>query len=176
MTLTHFPKTRLSQVIGRLGGVSRSDAVDEAKKQLESMREKSDEVIRASLTALEAIIFHPETKQGYSPAQMREILCLGDQIVTLAGTFDYVALDKATRSLCDVTDGLKRTKRNDIASIHVHLRAMQMLAPGMAALPSEHVDMLLSELAKIMNHHGFDRLSDSADRVAFEEASTAPAG
>jgi hypothetical protein len=59
----------------------------------------------------------------------------------------------------------------------VHLRAMQMLAPGMPALPPEHIDMLLSELAKIMNHHGFDRLSDSADRVAFEEASAAaPAG
>ena len=177
MTITHFPKTRLSQLIGRLGGVSRSDGVEEAKKQLESMREKGDEVIRTSLAALEAIIFHPELANAYSPAQMREILCLGDQIVTLAGTFDYVALDKATRSLCDVTDGLVRTKRNDIASIHVHLRAMQMLAPGTVALPPDHIEMLLSELAKIMNHHGFDRISDSAEGVAFEEASaTAPAG
>jgi hypothetical protein len=175
MTITHFPKTRLSQLIGRLGGVSRSDGVEEAKKHLESMREKADDVIRGSLASLETIIFHPQLPSTYSPAQMQEILCLADQIVTLAGTFDYVALDKATRSLCDVTDGLVRTKRNDVASIHVHLRAMQMLAPGTVALPPDHVDMLLSELAKIMAHHGFDKLSDSADGVAFEEVS-APAG
>jgi len=50
-----------------------------------------------------------------------------------------------------------------------------MLAPGTAALPPDHVEMLLSELAKIMNHHGFDRISDSADRIAFEEASAAAA-
>src|SRR4051812_35971034 len=123
VTLTLFPKTRLSELVGRLGGISRSDAIIEAKKQLESMRSQSDEVIETSINALEAVVYGPSHGDWYSTEQMQEILCLGDQIVTLAGTFEYTSLDKVTRSLCDVTDGLLRTKRRDIASIHVHMRA-----------------------------------------------------
>ena len=131
--LTHFPKTRLSELIGRLGGISREDAIEEAKIELRSMRGKSDEVILESVAALEEIILHPETGSAYSRKQMNEILQLADQIVTLAGTFGYTALDIATRSLCDVTDGLLRAKRNDIASIHVHIRAIRMVVPGRRA-------------------------------------------
>ena len=98
------------------------------------MRGKSDEEVILDLrsAALESIVYArlPEAVNAYSKNQMREILCLGDQIVTLAGTFSYDALDKAARSLCDVADGLVRTKRNDMASIHVHMRALRLLAPG----------------------------------------------
>jgi hypothetical protein len=170
--ITHFPKTRLSELIGRLGGISREDAVEKAKIELESMRGKSDEVILESVAALEEIILHPETGNAYSRKQMVEILQLADQIVTLAGTFGYVALDKATRSLCDVTDGLLRAKRNDIASIHVHIRAIRMVVPGAAPLPPEIVEQLLSELAKILAHYGFKGLSDAADKVSFEDAAS----
>jgi len=163
--LTHFPKTRLSELVGRLGGINRDDAVEAAKKQLESMRGKSDEVILKSMATLEEIVERPASAAAYSPAQMNEILALGDQIVTLAGTFSYEALDKATRSLCDVADGLARNKRNDVASIRVHMRAMRMLAPGATPLPPEHVAVMLAELAKILAHHGFTGLSADAGEI-----------
>ena len=160
--LTHFPKTRLSELVGRLGGINRNDAVEAAKAQLESMRGKADEVILTSMTTLEGLIYSPANNGAYSDEQLRTILELGDQIVTLAGTFSYDALDKAARSLCDVTDGLYRAKRNDIASIQVHMRAMRMVAPGVAPLPQEHVDKMLAELAKILAHHGLTELSEGA--------------
>jgi len=174
--LTHFPKTRLSELVGRLGGINRSDAVEQAKKQLETMRAKSDEVILASMTALEKVVYKPHSASAYSRAQMNEILALGDQIVTLAGTFSYEALDRATRSMCDVADGLARNKRDDVASIHVHMRAMRMLAPGATALPQEHVDMMLAELSKILTHHGFTGLSEGAAEIEEPDADSKPAG
>lgn len=160
--LTHFPKTRLSELVGRLGGINREDAVEAAKAQLESMRGKADEVILNSMTSLEAIVYAPENGAAYSGQQMRTILELGDQIVTLAGTFSYDALDKAARSLCDVTDGLSRAKRNDMASIQVHMRALRMVAPGAPQLTAENTEKLLAELAKILTHHGFTELSEGA--------------
>jgi hypothetical protein len=169
VAITHFPKTRLAELAGRLGGISRSDAIAEAKSQLEAMRSRSDDVIEASIGALEAIVYGPEHGDGYSTEQMGEILRLCDQIVTLAGTFDYGALDKVTRSLCDVTDGLLQAERHDAAPIHVHMRAMRMVSPSAPPLAPEEMDQMLSELTKILTHYGFDRLSDSADHVELEE-------
>ena len=45
------------------------DAIENAKKELESMRAKSDEVILESVAALEVIVLHPETSGAYSRSQ-----------------------------------------------------------------------------------------------------------
>lgn len=166
--LTHFPKTRLSELVGRFGGISRSDAIAEARKELEAMRHESDGVIEGSISLLEEIISAPAEKNRYSDPQLRQILCFCDQIVTLAGTFDYIALDKVTRSLCDVADGLLRTGRKDVASVQVHMRAMRMVSPKAPLLEQEQVDQMLFELGKILKHHGFTHLSDAADQAGLE--------
>ncbi|MGH6828244.1 MAG: hypothetical protein ACREFW_04985 [Rhizomicrobium sp.] len=171
--LTHFPKIRLSELVGRFGGVTRSDAVANARKELESLRNQSDEVIENSIEALEKLVYRPDRADRHSAAQMQQILVLGDQIVTLAGTFGYAALDQTTRSLCDVADGLLRTGRADVASVNVHMRAMRMVSPKAPQISSEQLETMLAELRKILAHHGFDQLSSSADKVSFED-STAP--
>src|SRR5579884_3993808 len=99
--LTHFPKIRLSELVGRFGGVSRGDAIAQAKQELEAMRGESDRVIEASIKSLEKIVYAPAKPDRYSDEQLKQILIIGDQIVTLAGTFGYGALDQTTRSLCD---------------------------------------------------------------------------
>jgi hypothetical protein len=169
--LTHFPKIRLSELVGRFGGVSRDEAIAHAKKELEAMRGESDQVIENSITALEAIVNAPAERNRYSDAQLKQVLVLCDQIITLAGTFDYGALDQTTRSLCDVADGLMRTKRTDIASVHVHMRAMWMVNPKAPPLGQDQIAMMLAELRKILAHHGFDQLSASADKISFEDVS-----
>ena len=168
--LTHFPKIRLTELVGRFGGVSRDEAIAQAKKELAAQRAEGNEVIEGSIKALEAIVYAPAAPNRYSEDQLKHILVLCDQIVTLAGTFEYVALDQTTRSLCDVADGLLRSKRPDIASIHVHMRAMQMVNPKAPPLKDEQIAVMLGELRKILAHHGFDQLSASADKVAFEDA------
>ena len=172
--LTHFPKLRLSELVGRFGGISRGDAIAQAKKELEAMRGESESVIEASIHAMEKIVYAPATRDRYSDAQLKQILVLCDQIVTLAGTFEYVALDQTTRSLCDVADGLLRTQRPDIASIHVHMRAMHMVNPKAPPLGEEQIAVMLAELRKILAHHGFDQISASADKISFEDVPAVP--
>lgn len=167
--LTHFPKIRITELVGRFGGISRQDAIDQARKELAGMRAESDDVIEGSIKALEAVVFTPAERSRYSDAQLVEILKLCDQIVTLAGTFEYSALDQTTRSLCDIADGLLRTKRPDVASIVVHMRAMRMVNPKAPPLGEEQVQTMLAELRKILAHHGFDQLSASADKISFED-------
>ncbi len=167
--MTYFPRTKLSEAVGGFGGVARDDAVEGALKQLESMRGESDAVIGTSIAALERTAQAPEQKNAYSADQMQELLNCGDQIVTLAGTFGYQALDAATRGLCDVVSGLMAAGLSETASVQVHVRAIRLLAPGAPALPPAQVAIILSELAKILDHHGFARGSDIADKADVEQ-------
>src|ERR1700760_3006474 len=109
--LMHFPKTRLSELVKKFGGMSRDDAVAAATRQLETMRGEADAAILTAMNQLEKIV--SSDKSGGSAAVMSELLPLCDQIVTLAGTYGYTALDKATRSLCDLLDGLLTAGKQD---------------------------------------------------------------
>ena len=91
--LIHFPKTRLSELVQRFGGLSREEAVAAAARELESMRGEADARLLTAIAQLEKIAV-----SGGEEA-MQEMLALCDQVVTLAGTYGYGALDKATRSL-----------------------------------------------------------------------------
>ena len=55
MKMIHFPKTRLSEMVQRVGGISREDAVEGAMQQMESLRGESDDVIETTIAALEAV-------------------------------------------------------------------------------------------------------------------------
>jgi hypothetical protein len=159
--LTFFPETRLSELVERFGGITRGDAVEAAMKELESMRGEGDATIERSIAALEALGQLAQTQRAYTPEQMQEILCIGDQIVTLAGTFNYKMLDVASKSLCDITYGLLNEGRNDLASIRVHVQAMRMMAPRSPALAPEDIEKVLSELSKIITFYGYTKAADS---------------
>ncbi|HWY60564.1 MAG TPA: hypothetical protein VNW15_01555 [Rhizomicrobium sp.] len=152
--LTHFPpKSRLAELAGRFGGLSREDAVEAATREMQVMRPESDKAIMASIAQMEKIVTGA-TKRG-DAVLMKELLPPCDQIVTLAGTFGYGALDKATRSLCDLLDVLLRENKIDLASIRVHVQTIRMFAPGALSLSAEQIEVMLFELNKLLDHHGF---------------------
>lgn len=160
--LTFFPETRLSKLAERFGGVTRSDAVDAAMKELESMRGEGDATIEGSIEILENLGQDALAKGAFTLEQLQQILCIGDQIVTLAGTFNYKMLDVASKSLCDVTYGFLNEGRSDVASIIVHVQALRMMAPQSPALSPEDTEKVLRELSKIITFYGYSKASDSA--------------
>jgi hypothetical protein len=170
MKMIHFPKTRLSELAARPGGMSRSDAVESAKKQMESMRGDSDNVIETAIDAVEAITYEARKSGKLQKTQLLEILRHGDQMVTLAGTFGYASLGVASRSLCDVADGMLGSGLDNIAPILVHVQAIRMISPRATALAPEEVDKILAELTKILTHFDFVPISAGADKGDFEEA------
>jgi hypothetical protein len=155
-----YPKTRLSELAARAGGIPADIAVEEAMKCLDSMRPKGDAEIMGAIAAIEAAL--PGTGEELSGAQMLKILRHADLVVTLAGTFGYADLDCAARSLCDVADGLRRAGMSDVKPIAVHIQAMRLMAPG-TALSRQHAAVMLEQLAKVAAHFSFGSLDAAAD-------------
>src|SRR6478609_2991807 len=158
--LTYFPQTRLAALIGRFGGISRSDAVEGAMKELAGKRAESDAEIENSICQLEALVGTSAKSGKLTPASMLEVLRLCDQIVTLSGIFGYAALDIIAKSLCDVADGLHQTKRYDLSPVQVHVQAIRMVAPSSPPLSEGAIQTVLAELAKIISFYGFTSASD----------------
>ena len=90
---TFFPQTRLSELAARPGGISRSDAIEGALKSIETMRGEGNATILKSMEEIEVVAYAAKGGQ-LSEDDMCKILRHADQIVTLAGTFGYVTLDK----------------------------------------------------------------------------------
>jgi hypothetical protein len=155
---TFFPKTRLAELAAQLGGIARDEAIAGARESVELLREEGDTEINRSIGAIEAIVAGSD-RRSLQETDMRKILQLADQIVTLAGTFGYTALDKVMRSMCDVTDGLLQARLTDAAPIIVHVQSMRLMAPGSVALTPQETAKVLGELAKILTHYNFGSLA-----------------
>src|ERR1700709_123988 len=106
-----FPKTRLSELAARAGGMLRDDALDGAMASLETMRAQSDGEIRKSIAAMEGIVFARETADG---------------LARLAATSCSAALDSAARSLGDIPDGLMRAVMHNRKPVAVHVQTLHL--------------------------------------------------
>jgi len=91
---------------------------------------------------------------GFSKAQMEALLRHGDRIVTLAGSFGYARLEAAGKGLCDVTAGMMAAGLQQTAPVAVHLRAIELLAPGGAEPAPEVVETVFRELDRMAAHLG----------------------
>jgi hypothetical protein len=170
---TYFPKTRLSELVARPGGIPRDTAIEGAVAAIQELRGESDKMIMLLIGAIDDLVTGSKKGQMTEDDMIR-VLKYADQIVTLSGTFGYQYLDVAVRSLCDVTDGLVRANLRDVAPIAVHVQSMRLLGPGTNALTPDQAGKVLNELAKILTHYKFGSLAVADDAV--DEATTAVAG
>jgi hypothetical protein len=161
------PKTRLSELVGRDGGIHRDIAIESATESIQGMREQADAEICKAIASIEAIVFARNAGDRLTDEEMLVVLRHGDTIITLSGTFNYAALDAAARSMCDVSDGLLRAGLNSRQPVAVHIQTMHLLAPGNMSLSAEHSDRMLHELAKVRAFFNFRSLGatpvDEAD-------------
>jgi len=155
----YFPMTRLAELAARDGGITRAMALESAMESIGSMRPQADAEIENSIKAIEDAV----AGQRQVPEEgLRAILRYGDQIVTLAGTFGYEALDHAAKSLCDLADGMLRTGMHDAAPVVVHIQTIRLMAPGGTALEPTHTEKMLEELAKVLKFFDFGSLAGTA--------------
>jgi hypothetical protein len=154
----HFPKTRLTELASRSGGVTRDRAVEEAFKSIDNLRDHAVSTIDTATTSIENIL--RAAKGGHiTKDEMRKVLRGADNIVTMAGTFGMETLEKIGKSLCDIADGLLSHSTQDIAPIAVHVQAIRLAAPGKPELAAPAASHILSELAKVRAHYGFASLA-----------------
>lgn len=160
--MIHFPKTRLSELAQQHGGMTRSQALEEADKGVQSMLDVGLDMIIQAMAAIEAAIYSA-TQGRLDRAAMLNTLRQADQIVTMAATFGYATLEDASKSLCDVADGLLARGLSEAAPIIVHVQAMRLMIPGSAKLGESEVALILAELARVRDHYHFVRLGPQAD-------------
>ena len=153
----HFPTLPLQVAVAKGGGITRENAVEAALENLREISGEGNASIESTIVALESLV--KSAGAGLSAEQLRSVLDQADQVVNMAGTFAYDSLDRASRSLCDIADGLLREGRGDIAPVAVHVRAMRLFSPmGAMPLPDE-AERILSELAKVMAYYNFTPLA-----------------
>jgi len=172
MKRTYFPKTRLSKLIERPGGMPRDEALASAQDGIEEMRDESADEIERGIAAIEGFVFASAKNELPSEA-MTAILWQGDRIVTLAGTFGYGMIDAVVRSLCDVTGGLIRSGSRDAAPIAVHVRALRLVAPNSKPLAGDDAERILAELARVAAHYEFTSFAQSAAQLADQPSAAA---
>jgi hypothetical protein len=153
----HFPTLPLQVAVARTGGITRENAIEAAMENLREISGEGDASIESAIVALEGLV--KSASAGFTPDLLRTVLDQADQIVNMAGTFAYDALDRASRSLCDIADGLMREGRGDVAPVAVHVRAMRLFSP-LGTLPApEECERILAELAKVTAYYNFKPLS-----------------
>lgn len=157
LTKVYFPKIRLQELLGRPGGISRDDALKAAIENVRAISGEGDKVIEAAIVKIEGISAASQ-KGTLSREQLTDVLEQADQIVTLAGTFGYASLDRATRALCDVVDGLLQGNLDHAAPVMVHAKALRFFAPSGAARSEAETQSVLSELDKIRAYYHFPAL------------------
>lgn len=156
--MVHFPKTRLSELVARPGGIARDIAVEEAGKSIDSLRGHAVNTIEKATADIEAIL---QTAKGgrLTPDGMRSVLHGADNIVTMAATFSMATLVSIGKSLCDIADGLLSHDITDVAPVAVHVQAIRLAAPGRPELGAEAANHILAELTKVRTHYGFASLA-----------------
>ncbi len=157
MKKVYFPKIKLQEMLMRPGGIARDEAISGAIESLRAESGESNAEIEKAIAAIAAIA--SGAKGNVLPEQdMKKVLERADEIVTFAGTFGYTYLDRAARGLCDMADGLIRTRCSDAAPIHVHVMALRLFSPNAATPSVAEAEKVLSELASVMAFYKFSSL------------------
>jgi hypothetical protein len=142
-----FVKTRMSSMMGRPGGVSRDEAVEEAGRLIELVREPIVEEIDQRIGELERLCAN---MQHGSPEALTHIQQSCDSIIALAQTFGIRALVRACMALADLAYAFQEHDRFRADAIAVHIRAIRLLGPRQPAVSREEVEIMLQHLAKVL--------------------------
>jgi len=144
-------KNRLGELMRRPGGVSREQAVEEATKGIETLREGYVNAIPVEIAALEEMVA-ANASDEISAHEIGNLLSRAGRLLTLSGTFGYDRLDSVVKRFCDLGLGMIEKGITSVAPIEVHLRAMRLVSPDSAPLADEEAQELLNELSRVHAH------------------------
>lgn len=154
----HFTKSRLATLAKRPGGMWRGQAIAEAARLVEALREPAMDDIDALIGRLEIA----STDRKSDPlAQMKEVQGLTDSLITLGGTFGLESLVEASKRLSDLAYAFRTRGEVDDKAIAVHVRAIRLFGPKGSTLPDDAAEQVLIQLRKVLQHFGVDAFEES---------------
>jgi hypothetical protein len=156
-------KNLLGELLATPGGISRGEAVQEATKLIEELREDCEKAVPVEITRLETLV--AAAGKEITARQLTEILAQVDPLLTLSGTFGSKTLDIIVKRFCDLCAGMLEKGIASTAPLNVHLGAMHLV--WKSELNETECEEVLAELARIHGHYGIE--SHALDEPDFDE-------
>ncbi len=143
-------KNLLGELLSIPGGIGREEAIAEARRLIEELREEYEKAIPVEITSLEDIV--ALFGESVSSRQLAMLLDAVDPLLTLSGTFGPAILDRVVKRFCDLCAGMMDKGIASVAPLRVHLRAMRLV--WKSDLSVEAAEEILGELTRIHTHYG----------------------
>ncbi len=154
-------KNLLGELLSIPGGIGREEAVEEATKLIEELREDFEKAIPVEITTLEDIV--ALAGPTVSPRHLSMILDAVDPLLTLSGTVGSETLDAVVKRFCDLCAGMLEKGISAAAPLQVHLRAMRLV--WKTDLSEEAAAEILEELTRIHTHYGITPRSQDEEEL-----------
>jgi hypothetical protein len=151
-------KNLLGEALSKPGGISRDDAVAEAQKLIEVLRDDCEKAVPVEITRLEQMVAAAGSQ--ITARQLAEIIDQVDPLLTLSGTFGSDTLDAVVKRFCDLCVGMLEKGITTTAPLDVHLRAMRLVFK--TELSEAENTAVLGELSRIHTHYGIASHIDDA--------------
>lgn len=153
-------KNRLGQLLLKPGGIRRQEALEEAGKNVESLRQEFVAAMPGEIAALEDLFTAASLSGNISAEMLDAMLRRAGQLLTLSGTYGYDLLDRVVKRFCDLAIGMIEKDISDIAPVSVHLRAMRLVCPGAPELGPVESDAMFAGLERLHRHYGITRIAE----------------
>jgi hypothetical protein len=124
--ITRRPENRLGKVIWIPGGKTIAQALEDAQGNLDEIRGKELDVLRAKLEEIQKLGKKNEFKPN--AADIAALYALSSEIIDSAGLFGLAELGEAAFSLCELLDRLRSRKTWNWPAVQVHLHGLLILA------------------------------------------------
>lgn len=145
-----FPKPRLNELLRTPGGLPVAEAIEQARKNLESIQPSCTAELLALLELCEAGV--QSLGDDYDDAALTEIYSLAVKGIGAGEICGVGGVDVALTSFCDLLDHLRTLKRFDRDAVAVHVRAWRLLMA--AGLPDAGAQQVLDGLLKVSRRYG----------------------
>ena len=151
-------KNLLGEALSKPGGIGRDEAVEEAQKLIEELREDCEKAVPVEITRLEQMV--AAVGSEITARQLAEIVDQVDPLLTLSGTFGSETLDAVVKRFCDLCVGMLEKGITTTAPLAVHLGAMRLVFK--TELSEAENAAVLGELSRIHTHNGIASHVDDA--------------
>ena len=127
--ITRHPENRLGKVVWLPGGKTIAQALEDAQSNLEDIRNKSLDLLRAKLEEIQTL--GKRSEKDPKAADIETLYALSGEVLDIAGLFGLPELGQAAFSLCELLDRLRSKKAWNWPAVQVHLHGLLVLAdPG----------------------------------------------
>jgi hypothetical protein len=118
-------ENRLAKMVKEPGGVRIGQALDQAEQNLETIQVACLEAMDAQIEEMERLC----AEGGRQPPEetKNRIYDLGNDVLAVAGAFEFKELGQAAFSLCELVDRLRSCAKWNQAAVEVHLSAFRLL-------------------------------------------------